>query len=275
MERISGVKIMKTKTFTKILSGILCSALTMQIGWGIKTKSVNAASVTSTETADGAIVNITGGQAYEAFDFKADSDGGIVISYTDDADNAQTYLFEKISVLNTYESVQMNIQSDITIDNLVITDGTLVGIDGNCSFTCSKINSNEWTQIIVEPGATFDCGSIEKADGARFILTNNSSVIIDSVDLSVIEYPASATSTISVLSSFTNGSDDVPGTVIADRYTNISNNGGKFTLQVGEATKEISETFPIKIQMSYLMIHSVSVLFQICTTVRIMISVIL
>ena len=81
---------MKTKTFTKILSGILCSALTMQIGWGIKTKSVNAASVTSTETADGAIVNITGGQAYEAFDFKADSDGGIVISYTDDADNAQT-----------------------------------------------------------------------------------------------------------------------------------------------------------------------------------------
>ena len=237
---------MKTKTFTKILSGILCSALTMQIGWGIKTKSVNAASVTSTETADGAIVNITGGQAYEAFDFKADSDGGIVISYTDDADNAQTYLFEKISVLNTYESVQMNIQSDITIDNLVITDGTLVGIDGNCSFTCSKINSNEWTQIIVEPGATFDCGSIEKADGARFILTNNSSVIIDSVDLSVIEYPASATSTISVLSSFTNGSDDVPGTVIADRYTNISNNGGKFTLQVGEATKEISETFSNK-----------------------------
>lgn len=246
MERISGVKIMKTKTFTKILSGILCSALTMQIGWGIKTKSVNAASVTSTETADGAIVNITGGQAYEAFDFKADSDGGIVISYTDDADNAQTYLFDKISVLNTYESVQMNIQSDITIDNLVITDGTLVGIDGNCSFTCSKINSNEWTQIIVEPGATFDCGSIEKADGARFILTNNSSVIIDSVDLSVIEYPASATSTISVLSSFTNGSDDVPGTVIADRYTNISNNGGKFTLQVGEATKEISETFSNK-----------------------------
>ncbi len=246
MERISGVKIMKTKTFTKILSGILCSALTMQIGWGIKTKSVNAASVTSTETSDGAIVNITGGQAYEAFDFKADSDGGIVISYTDDADNAQTYLFEKISVLNTYESVQMNIQSDITIDNLVITDGTFVGIDGNCSFTCSKIDSNGWTQIIVEPGSTFNCGSIEKADGTRFILTNNSSVIIDSVDLSVIEYPASDTSTISVLSSFTNGSDDVPGTVIADRYTNISNNGGKFTLQVGEATKEISETISNK-----------------------------
>ena len=29
----------------------------------------NAASITSTETADGAIVNITGGQAFEAFDF--------------------------------------------------------------------------------------------------------------------------------------------------------------------------------------------------------------
>ena len=38
---------MKIKSFTEIISGILCAALTMQIGWGVTTEKINASKALS------------------------------------------------------------------------------------------------------------------------------------------------------------------------------------------------------------------------------------
>ena len=60
---------MKIKTFTKIISGILCAALTMQIGLGVTLERVNAAdepSITAIgDTSSGITVTMSGNYGFE------------------------------------------------------------------------------------------------------------------------------------------------------------------------------------------------------------------
>ena len=241
-ERFNGVTTMKSKTLTKIMSSVLCAALTMQIGWALKTERVNAAiDVTYTPSADGYIVNLTGADnLIVGFEFTTE-EGKIKITYTDDADVTHFVLLEKIAVVNTYEDVQLLFKSEMSIDKLVLTNGAFVDIGAD--FTCSEVISDDYSQIYINSGTTFECDSITANNGSTFILTNYSTAIMDSVDLSEITYSPSSDSTLKVTTSFNNGSGNIVGTVIAERYTDISSDGGSFTLKVGEATKEITSSF--------------------------------
>ena len=82
-ERFNGVTTMKAKTLTKIMSSVLCAALTMQIGWSLKYEKINAyhGLLSWEDSTDGSIVSISSSDdTYTSFTFIADNNGGINIS---------------------------------------------------------------------------------------------------------------------------------------------------------------------------------------------------
>ena len=70
---------MKIKTFTKIISGILCAALTMQIGLGVTKKQAHAdaAGIITVDTSNNNVsLTSTGTNDYAYFDISAKDGGG-------------------------------------------------------------------------------------------------------------------------------------------------------------------------------------------------------
>lgn len=249
---------MKIKSFTKILSGILCAALTMQIGWGLKTEKINAyhGNISSVDTVNGSVVSLsTSDDTYTSFHFSTDNDGGINITYqSDDAGNTDTIHFDKIYDLRLEgPACQINIDSDISIYRIIISDGAYISIAENCTLSTSELASSSHTQIMVATGATLECEYIFYEDETeRLIFTNNGSIvfdsmyIVDSADFSKIEYYIAADATIKVTSDLFIGSFTGEGTFITEPSTSISSNGSSFNLQVGEAKKVITGSFSNK-----------------------------
>ena len=249
---------MKIKSFTKIISGILCAALTMQIGMGLKTEKINAyhGIISSTETVNGSVVILsTSDNTYTSFHFLTDNDGGINITYqSDDAGNTDTIHFDKIYDLRIEgPACQINIDSDISIYSIIISGGAYISIAENCTLNTSELASSSHTQIMVATGAALECEYIFHEDETeRLIFTNNGSIvfdsmyIVDSADFSKIEYYIAADATIKVTSDLFIGSFTGEGTFITEPSTSISSNGSSFNLQVGEAKKVITGSFSNK-----------------------------
>ena len=253
---------MKIKSFTKIISGILCAALTMQIGLGLKTEKINAyfGSITSEESSNGSEVHLsTSDGTTIGFDFTTDNDGGINISYqSDNAGTITTKHFDKISVLTLADQAcQINIMSDISVNEINLYGGSLIIVKENHTLSCSKIISAGYPQILVENGATLECGQVLYGEGSgRLIFTNNGTMVFDSiavadsVDFTRLEYYLAADATIKVTSSLFIGYVDEgsagafitePTTIITSNgYSSYRNENYSFNLQVDGITKEIT-----------------------------------
>lgn len=253
---------MKIKSFTKIISGILCAALTMQIGWGLKTEKINAyyGKLSSEEASNGSEVHLsTSDGTTIGFDFTTDNDGGINISYqSDNAGTITTKHFDKISVLTLADQAcQINIWSDISINEIFLYGGATIIVEENCTLRCSQIINSGYPQILVENGATLECGKVFYGEGSeRLIFTNDGTMVFDSIDVddsvdfTRIEYYLKADTTIKVKSSLYIGyvTESSKGTFIAEPTTIISSSGHSsymdedysFNLQVDGITKVIT-----------------------------------
>lgn len=255
---------MKIKSFTKIISGILCAALTMQIGMGLKTKKINAyyGNLSSEESSEGSKITLSSSNGtYISFKFSIDNDGGINITYqNDDAGNTDTKHFDKIAELKlSGPGCQVNINTDISIDKIsILSDaGAYIDVGQNCTLSCSEIDNSGSIQIMVEPGATLECDQVFYREGAtRLIFSNNGSMVFDSinvddsVDFTRLEYYLAPDTTIKVKTSLYIGhvTESSTGTFIAEPTTIISSNGYSsymdedysFNLQVDGITKVIT-----------------------------------
>ncbi len=278
---------MKAKTLTKIMSSVLCAALTMQIGWRVKVGNVNAyfGIVTNTDSAGGTIVSIdSSDNTYVGFDFLTENDGSIAITYqiNDDGDTFTKH-FDNIAILNIEgPACQIDIRSDIEIGMIILREGALIDVHDNCTLSCSEIVNRGSSQIIVEKGATLGCDQVVYGEGStRLIFTNSGSIICDSIDVADsvdftrLEYYIAADATIKVTSSLFIGhvTDSSEGYFIAKPTTTISSNGYSsyrdenysFNLQVGNSKKAITGAFTNKTATSLLDDPGLS--FNIPTTV--------
>ena len=214
----------------------------MQAGLALTVERVNAAgAVSSTESEDGSIVTIYSMPSEpEIYEFSAE-DGGITITYYN-IENADIYTkhFDKIAVLNIDGMSEARIKSDITIGQIVVEETGEIQIEDNCKLSCSEIVSKDDMNLLIGQGSRLECGSITAEEDGFNQINSYGYIICDSLDFSDVSYWGSDDSTITVTSSFINGSYNVEGKVIAERSTYISTAGGSFTLQVGGATKEIT-----------------------------------
>ncbi len=241
---------MKTKTFTKILSGILCSALTMQIVWGVKREQVNAdgtigvssvgyGTVLTVDTTNSGtsqfIITSSGGK----YHIENQSPASGSLSSTDLTEISKIVI-DGWAIANINTDITTSIEFNDASASLYIEQGTL---------TATNISGTGY-QLIVYDNGTLKCGDFIgenfrnftsvlfygtlKADNIDFTNTNGSYITTTDYGKYI------------VTSSFTNGTRDIYGTVIAEPDTTISSAGGSFTLQVGSATKEITGTFTNK-----------------------------
>ena len=236
---------MKIKTFTKIISGILCAALTMQIGLGVTKKQAHAdaAGIITVDTSNNNVsLTSTGTNDYAYFDISAKDGGGYEIKTKNAAGEEITETVSSINTLTvSYSVAVVNLKSDVTINTLNIqrarafsietgtkaTINSISGLDCNFvvagtletnNFNISNLNGNNSIGVVLE-GGTIIANTINISTNTQ-LRTNNSTKF----------YPAT---------SFANGSNYY-GKVYAEPDTKISNSGGRFDLYVGNASKTIS-----------------------------------
>lgn len=271
MERISGVKIMKTKIFAKGLSGVLCTALTLQIAWGVKTEAVNAESY---ET-DGLLMWMNN-ELYKYVDdgtligsnelfCNVSEDTSVLVSKTGLALEVES---SASGTLGTYETAndgnghRLGLQTNgsVTIKSIILNNsedeldqwsgilnsesvmnnGTHSINDSDCSFSCSGTYTNNGT-IELDTNTIFSCGTLS---GSGTISVDNEDATLNA-DTITINSGSSNSGTINVTSSLTfsgydTSSDSLGGTFVCNRDTWVSSDGATFTLTVGDITKVIT-----------------------------------
>ena len=271
MERISGVKIMKTKIFAKVLSGVLCTALTLQIAWGVKTEAVNAESY---ET-DGLLMWMNN-ELYKYVDdgtligsnelfCNVSEDTSVLVNKTGLALEVES---SASGTLGTYETAndgnghRLGLQTNgsVTIKSIllnnsedelvqwsgilnsesVMNNGTHSINDSDCSFSCSGTYTNNGT-IELDTNTIFSCGTLS---GSGTISVDNEDATLNA-DTITINSGSSNSGTINVTSSLTfsgydTSSDSLGGTFVCNRDTWVSSDGATFTLTVGDITKVIT-----------------------------------
>lgn len=237
---------MKMKSFTKIVSGILCAALTMQIGWSLKIDRVNAD--------DNPTITYTG-DATTGFDVTLDGDGGDGF-YVTSNENVYTFTcirfsqitesFSKINKLTVKGNSTAFLQTDLESELELIGAGSHFTIEEGSTFTCKGMSGDGW----IQNSGTMIMGTYKPSDYPEMCLSNNNTFIADVIDLSnmttidfIYNTNASPSSFYYVNRSFSNSKYTLQGTVVAQPDTVISSDGGKFTLNVGVLTKEITGTF--------------------------------
>ena len=133
---------MKIKSFTKIISGILCAALAMQIGWGVTIEKVNAAGklipVSYGETRSTLSITTDSADPIDFYigtneDGKVEKDINSLHTYSDDI----SYNFTKNRVIRVLDTIASDIKS--------MWENTFLGLvsnntDGRDLFKASLIN---------------------------------------------------------------------------------------------------------------------------------------
>lgn len=235
---------MKIKTFTKIVSGILCAALTMQIGLGVTKKQAHAEGFVSVDSNN--IVELqtpSGSTNYVDFFISAGSNGGYVITTTAADGSESTTDVASMRDLRLYNNVYLKTQSDIQISNL--------SMYGNSTFLINeghKVTLGGYTRlngmIAIEKDGTLQLDRMFDltfhGDSFRGFHNNGGTVIANSINLDIEEnifYDQYGSKYIAS-SSFVNGSKYLSGKVYTQPNTTIYNSGGRFTLNVdgGEVT---------------------------------------
>ena len=232
---------MKIKTFTKIISGILCAALTMQIGLGV-TKKQAQADVAGTITVNGN--NVTLGSPatnpisdHVPFNISAKDGGGYTISTVGNSVDV-----EAIDVLTVNErKANVSFDTDVTIGTLnlinlnsftipsgkTITIGTFGTLNGNVVISGTLVTNNF---------STANTGSYYIGVQIRYGAT----IKADDINLRGTTNATYENANYYAYKSFTIGNTGRSGTVYAEPDTKITSSGGSFTLKVGNASKTIS-----------------------------------
>ena len=236
---------MKMKAFTKITSSILCAALTMQIGWALNAKKVNAGGMydfTTVSSTNYLRLYTVGDDGPCEFILLTQEDGFIEY-FNQNPDNPSfahggTYgSFYQVSIEgNAQVYIQNRLETKLVIDSTE----SFAQIDEGCTFTSNGISGNGNLTI----RGTLKCDKFSVGD-----LSNLNSIKVygtieaDEIDLSYLGGSLTGydTAVYSAKTSFRKANvSNLIGVVRAEPDTVIDSAGGSFTLQVGNATKEIS-----------------------------------
>lgn len=251
---------MKIKSFTKIISGILCAALTMQIGWGVTTEKVFGADYSSGTTTIWSQNKLTDTDEIciptenDSFTLEGtlmqtlpNSQGTLGAFITKDDGNLHRLSIESTNA--TINSITMSNAADelnqwrghlycINITN----NGTHTLYqhnEGNV-LSCSGTYTNSG-KIIIKDECIFSCGTLT-GSGTVSVNGANSTINADTI---TINSGSSNSGTINVTSSLTfsgydTSSDPLGGTFVCNRDTWVSSDGATFTIKVGNITKAIT-----------------------------------
>ncbi len=251
---------MKIKTFTKIISGILCAALTMQIGWGVTTEKVFGANYSSGTTTIWSQNTLTDTDEIciptenDSFTLEGtlmqtlpNSQGTLGAFITKDDGNLHRLSIESTNA--TINSITMSNAADelnqwrghlycINITN----NGThtLYQHNEGNALSCSGTYTNSG-KIIIGDECIFSCGTLT---GSGTVSVNGANSTINAETIT-INSGSTNSGTINVTSSLTfsgydTSSDPLGGTFVCNRDTWVSSDGATFTLTVGDITKVIT-----------------------------------
>lgn len=243
---------MKIKSFTKIISGILCAALTMQIGWGVTIEKVNAA---------GKLIPVSYGETRSTLSITTDSadpidfyigtneDGKVEISSSDDPYVHEYSPFDEISVSG---SAQLHIQGNLKTFLSFSSANASIEIPEGSTFTSI---TNEGRELCgrgnyLTISGTYICDTFRLSDiyTTDTITINDgtikaTNIIFDYYTFQNSNFTFTSTSgaTYIVETSFSKENDeDLAGLVIAKPYTTIKSDGGTFKLRVGSLETLVS-----------------------------------
>ena len=251
---------MKIKAFTKIISGILCAALTMQIVWGVTTEKVFGANYSSGTTTIWSQNTLTDTDEIciptenDSFTLEGtlmqtlpNAQGTLGAFITKDDGNLHRLSIESTNA--TINSITMSNAADelnqwrgylycINITN----NGThtLYKHNEGNALSCSGTYTNSG-KIIIEDECIFSCGTLT-GSGTVSVNGANSTINADTI---TINSGSSNSGTINVTSSLTfsgydTSSDSLGGTFVCNRDTWVSSDGATFTIKVGNITKAIT-----------------------------------
>ena len=256
---------MKIKSFTKIISGILCAALTMQIGFGLRSDRTSAASTDYSydEATNTTTFSSDGSRLY--FDIRKNSDDVFEIySYTNITEHYQGTFHDGCNIVinsNCIVTFECNANVlDVTlrggagdgttnIADLTVKENITLTIAGNiyCS-TSTMPDEMPNNEISLGPGSNL---YVDKLDlSSLYFLKeflNKGSIYAKDINLGEtdaghISYEEIGECYIYATDSFANSSNDINAVVNVNSDTFISSEGGAFTFQVSHFTKNITGT---------------------------------
>lgn len=245
---------MKIKSFTKIISGILCAALTMQIGWGLNVEQINADAGFdfNNNTATFSYVGSSGTDVYYirringnlcvTKGYGSNASIGSISSNCNLVINHDCTVY--VDALFTFHNIELNGGADadsnaelrMTSANEPITiDGTIKGSGQN------RINLTTELQI-----DTLDCNQMYNDGITIFNMGSGGEIVASNVIINKEIWENDddfSGGAICVTDSFEK--DDLDGmkaSVFAETNTSIKSTGGTFTLRVDnkELIKSIS-----------------------------------
>ncbi|MBR2523269.1 MAG: hypothetical protein IKE53_02375 [Clostridiales bacterium] len=244
---------MKT-TSKKLISSMLCAALTVHIGMSLYVNDTSAA-----ETGTGEIMVSTVGNGYHVtlfsnsshanFDIESDGNSGWIIYNRNPREGAAEQqdipAAQGFIDLTASGSVTVNINTSVDMSLLSMdSEYTYLNIKSGATLECSEMSG---IGVVTIDGGTlkmssFDSSGLYQAGASQGVLIYNNGVIeADTVDITdMYMLRNNSSSTYKAHTSFTKGEEDFEGTVIATSgSTYISSEGGSFTLQYGGLSKEI------------------------------------
>ncbi len=241
-ERFNGVTTMKAKTLTKIMSSVLCAALTMQIGVALNTEKATAAGV----------INPVSNNNYDTLTLSTDSDETVdfyiksLESGKFEVTMSDPYTVSEYTVdeLNVYNNARLYIQNTVeTKLSMGYWNGTVVIPEGSTFISTNEegITGNGKELRI---SGTYKCGTfrLTKVYNIDSVIIDNGTIEANTIDLDYafqndyndFTFTSSNSAKYIVKSSFSKGNfDDLAGLVIAEPDTIINSDGGQFELQVG------------------------------------------
>ncbi len=256
---------MKIKTFTKIISGILCAALTMQIGFGLRSDRTSAA---STEYSYDEATNTTtfssdGSRLY--FDIRKNSDDVFEIySHTNITEDYQGTFHDGCNIVinsNCIVSFECNANVlDVTlrggagdgttnIADLTVKENITLTIAGNIyCYTSTMSDEMPNNEISLGPGSNLYVDKLDLSSLSNLKeFLNKGSIYAKDINLGEtsedhISYVEFGECYIYATDSFANSSNDINAVVNVNPDTFISSEGGAFTFQVSHFTKNITGT---------------------------------
>ena len=264
---------MKNRAITKIISCVLCAAISMQIGLALTVERVNGDSYSSDRytiwssdklyyiisgsddsLADDERVEICSPTANDSLVLNGtqlqvfDSASGTLGAFITKEDGTEHTLSWEASNA-TINSITMSNSSD-EIDqwsghlycSSVTNNGEhrLYGLGDGCGFSCSGTYTNNGTVIIGEKG-TFSCGTLS---GSGTISVNSEDATLTAETIT-INSGSTNSGTVNVSSSlsfsgYSTSSAALGGIFVCSEEALVSSDGATFTLKVGDYQKEIS-----------------------------------
>lgn len=243
---------MKIKAFTKTISGILCAALTMQIGWDVTTEKINASNkITAVSYGDRSLLILSTDTADTIeYYISTRDDGQIELIASDDINNAREYTpFEEIEVSGySHLHIQNNLEAHLSFSSQFAS----IDIESGAVFTSIEKNGLELCgrgKDLTVSG-TYRCNTFRISDlyTSDNVYINDGTIEADSILLDYtfqdnygFTFTSTSGATYIAKTTFSKENDeDLAGLVIAKPDTTIKSDGGTFKLRVGSLETLVS-----------------------------------